>query len=51
MPPTALHEGDQVTVYPATFCPGGEPCFILDNHLGQLATYLRMLGIRLPVPQ
>ncbi len=40
-----LHEGDQVTVYPANSPLDGEPCFILDNHLGQLATYLRMLGI------
>jgi uncharacterized protein with PIN domain len=40
-----LHEADQVTVYPANSPLDGEPCFILDNHLGQLATYLRMLGI------
>lgn len=39
-----LHDGDQVTVYPADFLLQGEACFILDNHLGQLATYLRMLG-------
>ncbi len=39
-----LQEGDQVTVYPAEFLVGDEPRFILDNHLGQLATYLRMLG-------
>lgn len=39
-----LHDGDQVTVFPANSHLGGEPCFILDNHLGQLATYLRMLG-------
>jgi uncharacterized protein with PIN domain len=39
-----LHEGDQVTVYPANSPLDGEVCFILDNHLGQLATYLRMLG-------
>jgi len=39
-----LQDGDQVTVYPANSTPGDEPCFILDNHLGQLATYLRMLG-------
>jgi uncharacterized protein with PIN domain len=39
-----LHEGDQVTVYPAASPLDGEPWFILDNHLGQLATYLRMLG-------
>jgi uncharacterized protein with PIN domain len=39
-----LHEGNQVTVYPSNSSLDGEPCFILDNHLGQLATYLRMLG-------
>ena len=39
-----LQDGDQVTVYPADSPLEGEPCFILDNHLGQLATYLRMLG-------
>ncbi len=39
-----LQDGDQVTVYPADLPLEGEPCFILDNHLGQLATYLRMLG-------
>jgi uncharacterized protein with PIN domain len=40
-----LREGDQVTVFPADSPLDGEPRFILDNHLGQLATYLRMLGI------
>jgi uncharacterized protein with PIN domain/sulfur carrier protein ThiS len=39
-----LQEGDQVTVYPADSLLEDEPRFILDNHLGQLATYLRMLG-------
>jgi uncharacterized protein with PIN domain len=39
-----LPDGAQVTVYPADLPLEGEPCFILDNHLGQLATYLRMLG-------
>jgi uncharacterized protein with PIN domain len=39
-----LQDGDQVTVYPADSPPEGKLCFILDNHLGQLATYLRMLG-------
>ncbi len=33
-----------MTVYPADSPLDGEPYFILDNHLGQLATYLRMLG-------
>ncbi len=39
-----LDEGDQVTACPAASALDAEPCFILDNHLGQLATYLRMLG-------
>jgi len=39
-----LQAGDQVTVHPADFPLPGGSCFILDNHLGQLATYLRMLG-------
>jgi uncharacterized protein with PIN domain len=39
-----LRNDDQVTVYPADAPLDGEACFILDNHLGQLATYLRMLG-------
>jgi uncharacterized protein with PIN domain len=43
-PVTRMREGDQVIVYPANYLLEGGPCFILDNHLGQLATYLRMLG-------
>jgi uncharacterized protein with PIN domain len=43
-PGTRLREGDRITVYPADAPLVGEPYFILDNHLGQLATYLRMLG-------
>ncbi len=39
-----LHEGDWVTVFPAETTADGDICFVLDNHLGQLATYLRMLG-------
>ena len=39
-----LRDDDLVTVYPADSLLDGEACFILDNHLGQLATYLRMLG-------
>jgi uncharacterized protein with PIN domain len=39
-----LSEGDQVVVYPADSPLSGGPRFVLDNHLGQLATYLRMLG-------
>lgn len=38
-------DGDQVQVYPLTVeTPVDEPRFILDNHLGRLAVYLRMLG-------
>jgi uncharacterized protein with PIN domain len=43
-PDILLWEGAQVTVYPADYLLEGEARFILDNHLGQLATYLRMLG-------
>ncbi len=43
-PNKRLKEGDQVVVYPAASSLEGEPRFLLDNHLGQLATYLRMLG-------
>ena len=51
-----LQPGDQITVYPAFQELEGplgttqsdlsqtDPCFLLDNHLGKLATYLRMLG-------
>jgi hypothetical protein len=43
-PANRLCEGDLVTVSPADTPLGSEPQFVLDNHLGQLATYLRMLG-------
>ena len=43
-PADRLQDGDRVKVYPDDTLPPGEPRFILDNHLGQLATYLRMLG-------
>ena len=37
-------DGDQIEVHPVpNGCPI-EPRFILDNHLGRLAAYLRMLG-------
>lgn len=36
-------DGDQIEVHPARGWEG-EPRFILDNHLGRLAAYLRMLG-------
>jgi hypothetical protein len=43
-----VQHGDQIEVLPASqpdgASPGPEPLFVLDNHLGQLATYLRMLG-------
>jgi hypothetical protein len=40
-----VKDGDQVQVYPLMAeRPPGEPRFILDNHLGRLAVYLRMLG-------
>ena len=44
-----VKEGDQVEVYPSfpvvsANVEQGPPRFILDNHLGRLAVYLRMLG-------
>lgn len=39
-----MRDDDLVTVYPADSLLDDEACFILDNHLGRLATYLRMLG-------
>lgn len=44
-----LHDGDRVDVYPVAqdqVNSGGNlaPRFVVDNHLGQLARYLRMLG-------
>lgn len=35
---------DQILVYPADGQAAIEPCFVLDNHLGKLAIYLRILG-------
>jgi uncharacterized protein with PIN domain len=43
-PSSLLQDGDRVTVHTADFLLGDEPRFVLDNHLGQLATYLRMFG-------
>ncbi len=37
------HDGDRIEVRPAADLPP-EPRFLLDNHLGRLAAYLRMLG-------
>jgi len=45
-----LQDGDRVSVYPAFISPefsdagADEPRFILDVHLGKLASYLRLLG-------
>lgn len=35
--------GDRIAIQPASGCPT-EPRFLLDNHLGRLTAYLRMLG-------
>jgi uncharacterized protein with PIN domain len=41
---TITRDGDQIQIYPIpNGCPF-EPRFLLDNHLGRLAAYLRMLG-------
>ncbi len=37
-------DGDRIEVHPAAGWEGDEPRFVLDNHLGRLAAYLRMLG-------
>jgi len=48
-----VRDGDKVVVYPVkngssdipnALSSNGRPRFLLDNHLGKLATYLRMLG-------
>lgn len=43
-----VQHGDQIEIIPAAQPDGepsgSEPRFVLDNHLGQLAIYLRMLG-------
>jgi uncharacterized protein with PIN domain/sulfur carrier protein ThiS len=44
-----VQDADQIDVYPITPAEQiarlpNERCFILDNHLGRLAVYLRMLG-------
>lgn len=38
-------DGSRVEVFPEHSLPAGKPRFVLDNHLGRLATYLRMLGL------
>ena len=37
-------DGDQVDIHPIPDSCPVEPRFVLDNHLGRLAAYLRMLG-------
>lgn len=43
------HDGDFIEVYPhhptGRVVPGLMPAFVLDNHLGKLAGYLRLLGL------
>jgi uncharacterized protein len=41
---TITQDGDQVQIHPIPNGFAGEPRFLLDNHLGRLAAYLRMLG-------
>jgi len=41
---TITKDGDQVQIYPIPDGYPAEPRFLLDNHLGRLAAYLRMLG-------
>jgi uncharacterized protein len=41
---TITQDGDQVQIHPIPDGFPGEPRFLLDNHLGRLAAYLRMLG-------
>lgn len=38
-------DGSRIEVFPAHLMPPGSPRFVLDNHLGRLAVYLRMLGL------
>ena len=41
---TITQDGDQAQIYPIPDGYPAEPRFLLDNHLGRLAAYLRMLG-------
>ncbi|HLO27804.1 MAG TPA: Mut7-C RNAse domain-containing protein [Anaerolineales bacterium] len=41
---TITQDGDQVEVHPVPNGYSDEPRFVLDNHVGRLAAYLRMLG-------
>lgn len=42
-----VHDGDRLEVGAKTRgdLGAGEPCFVLDGHLGRLASHLRMLGL------
>ena len=41
-----VHDGDRIEVRPvAPFDQATEPRFVLDGHLGRLASHLRMLGL------
>jgi len=55
-----VEDGDSISVYPAStsqYIPSAVPLrphlqefrFVLDSHLGRLASYLRMLGFDVPV--
>jgi len=41
---TITQDGDRIDVHPVQNGPPVEPRFVLDNHLGRLTAYLRMLG-------
>jgi uncharacterized protein len=41
---TITQDGDQIQIHAIPDGYPGEPRFLLDNHLGRLAAYLRMLG-------
>src|SRR4026208_1872364 len=41
---TITQDGDRVEVHPVPDRYPGMPRFVLDNHLGRLSAYLRMLG-------
>lgn len=43
-----VRDGDRIDVFAPVAgqgVPEGGPCFVLDNHLGRLAVYLRMFGL------
>lgn len=43
-PGAITQDGDRVDLHPVPDGYPGEPRFLLDNHLGRLSAYLRMLG-------